>query len=163
MPTPTKNIYLATSWQNAHYESLRKALQDAGHHVYDFKDPKYAFSYDDVHPDPELLKRSIGWGNASVIHALHQPVVRTAWLRDFRHIRAADRLVLLLPAGASAHMEAGIAYGRSIPVAIYSPRGVIHPKPDLMWFPMRDRFYQTVPELLAWLEGVAWLEGGIDG
>ncbi len=32
-------IYVASSWRNAHQPELVKALQDAGHEVYDFRHP----------------------------------------------------------------------------------------------------------------------------
>lgn len=37
-------IYVASSWRNTYYPSVVSALRDAGHDVYDFRNPP-------VHPD----------------------------------------------------------------------------------------------------------------
>ncbi len=35
----THKIYVASSWRNVHYEGVVKALREAGHDVYDFRNP----------------------------------------------------------------------------------------------------------------------------
>jgi hypothetical protein len=46
---------------------------------------------------------------------LDDPAIRRLFEQDLAALRAADRFVLVLPAGAAAHMEAGIAFGLGKP------------------------------------------------
>ncbi|CAQ02624.1 hypothetical protein ACR8AL_10920 [Clavibacter sepedonicus] len=46
---------------------------------------------------------------------LDDPGIRRLFEQDLAALRAADRFVLVLPAGAAAHMEAGIAVGLGKP------------------------------------------------
>ncbi|MES2215787.1 MAG: hypothetical protein V4481_00640 [Patescibacteria group bacterium] len=42
---------------------------------------------------------------------LHDPVHRDHFVRDLEGLQGAETVVLLLPAGTSAHIESGIAFG----------------------------------------------------
>ncbi|OUE17880.1 hypothetical protein BFL35_01755 [Clavibacter michiganensis] len=52
---------------------------------------------------------------------LDDPGIRRLFEQDLAALRAADRFVLVLPAGAAAHMEAGIAYGLGKPCYAVGP------------------------------------------
>lgn len=142
-----KRIYLATSWRNPHYEPTLAAL-GALHHVYDFKNNKTAFSW------KTLLAGEGGktqYPVSAVEQALRANEARAAWYADYSHLINADACVLLLPAGNSAHMEAGLAGGQKKPVLLYVPQEVRALEPDLMWRTWLP-FIRTMPELLARLE-----------
>ncbi|KDP92322.1 MULTISPECIES: hypothetical protein [Clavibacter] len=52
---------------------------------------------------------------------LDAPGIRGLFEQDLAALRAADRFVLVLPAGAAAHMEAGIAFGLGKPCVAVGP------------------------------------------
>ncbi|MBM7411548.1 hypothetical protein JOE38_001371 [Clavibacter michiganensis] len=52
---------------------------------------------------------------------LDAPGIRRLFEQDLAALRAADRFVLVLPAGAAAHMEAGIAFGLGKPCVAVGP------------------------------------------
>lgn len=66
--------------------------------------------------------------------------------RDLDGLKNAQKVILLLPAGLSAHMEAGMAYGQGKPlILIGKPE-----KPETLYFIFRER-YSTIEEFLATL------------
>jgi hypothetical protein len=52
---------------------------------------------------------------------LDDPGIRRLFEQDLAALRAADRFVLVLPAGPAAHMEAGIAFGLGKPCVAVGP------------------------------------------
>lgn len=47
-------IYVASSWRNEFYPSVVSALRDAGHVVYDFRNPPsggHGFKWSEISPD----------------------------------------------------------------------------------------------------------------
>ena len=157
-----KRIYLAASWRNPHYEPTLAALGEH-HHVYDFKNGNAAFSWKTLLVGPKnfatplslgaLLTGKTQYPVSAVEQALHTNEARAAWYADYSHLINADACVLLLPAGNSAHMEAGLAGGQKKPVLLYVPQEVQALEPDLMWRTWLP-FIRTMPELLARLEAL---------
>lgn len=98
-------IYLASSWRNAEQPSKVQLLREAGHAVYDFRNPApgdTGFSWSEI--DPEWTT----WTAARYRHLLlNSPVAAHGFMRDLRAMQWADTCVLLLPCGRSAHLEAG--------------------------------------------------------
>lgn len=120
-------IYVASSWRNVHQPAVVTALQSRGHDVYDFRNPKPGVP---------------GFGWASVDREWQTWTLRD-YLRALGHIRAeqgfrfdrealewCDCCVLVLPSGASAHLEAGWCSGRKKPVVVYAPERF---EPELMY------------------------------
>jgi hypothetical protein len=110
-------LYIATSWRNPLYEEILKKTREMGFDVYDFKNPETAFTWEDVfeHDHYKELPISIQF------QGLKDPAVRKAHAADMKALKEADMLFLLLPAGNSAHFEAGIADALGKPLVIYSP------------------------------------------
>jgi hypothetical protein len=99
-------VYIASSWKNAP-EVLRVAnvLRAYGHEVDAFCDDtsgRFVFSFDKI-PGIETY---------SGITIRSHPLVRRAFQEDRAWLNWADAVLLLLPAGKSAHLEAGYAKGR---------------------------------------------------
>ncbi len=129
-------IYLATSWSNPHFEYVYQklsAIRDV--EVYNFQDPKSYFQWDQVEP---------GWKDWTV-HDFNRlrdhPRMIQGFERDEHALWKCDLLVLLLPCGNDAHLEAGLVLGHGKPtifVALES-KGF---KPGLMYklsgFPLVD-------------------------
>lgn len=97
-------IYVASSWRNAKQQEVVKVLRDAGHEVYDFKNPgrgKSGFSWADIDPNWKQ------WTNEQYKEALTHPVAIAGFANDFNAMKWADVCVMVLPCGASAHSECG--------------------------------------------------------
>jgi hypothetical protein len=123
-------IYVASSWRNPIQQDIVRVLRDAGHEVYDFRNPgpdNYGFHWSEVNPD------WLRWTPGQFIADLYSghPAVKRAFAFDKAALDWCDACVLVLPCGRSAHLEAGYAIGRGKPTVFY-----LHPdkfEPELMY------------------------------
>jgi nucleoside 2-deoxyribosyltransferase len=121
------NIYLASSWRNLDQPRVLSVLRDAGHKVYDFRSPtpdNHGFGWHSVDPDgaPMTVQR--------YLKAIMHPVADHGFRLDMTALRQCDAVVLLLPCGRSAHLEAGWAVGAGRRVVVYTRDGE---EPELMY------------------------------
>lgn len=140
------NIYLASSWRNVHQPTVVKLLREAGHSVYDFRNPapgNFGFQWSAIDPDWKT------WGPSLFREALAHPIATSGWALDQAAMEAADTCVLALPCGASAHLEAGWMAGRGKRVVVFI--GQLN-EPELMYLTLNGPICVNVPELLAALE-----------
>jgi hypothetical protein len=109
-------LYVASSWKNRDQPLVVGALREAGHTVYDFRHPPEdaAFAWRDI--GVEAGHTTIG----AFREALRHPDARAGALADFGGIAGAEACVLVLPAGRSAHLEAGVFIGSGRPVYVLS-------------------------------------------
>ncbi len=121
-------LYLASSWRNPYQADVLATLRNAGHEVYDFKNPapgNAGFAWKNCDPElrsdltPQRLRR-----------VLAHPVAQRGFGYDVGAMRWADGCVLLLPSGLSAHLEAGWMSGAGKPVVICAPE---IREPELMY------------------------------
>lgn len=101
-------IYLASSWRNDLQPEVLQALRDAGHDVYDFRNPaegNTGFHWSAIDPAWQ------SWDAETYRNCLEHPVSVAGFGLDWGAMRAADACVLLLPCGRSAHIEAGYFVG----------------------------------------------------
>ena len=108
-------IYLASSWRNPYQPTVLKALRDAGHEVYDFRNPPHGeggFQWKNVDEHWE------DWTNDDYIKSLTHPVAEFGFKSDIDAMNWADVCVLLLPCGKSAHSEAGWMQGAGKPTYV---------------------------------------------
>lgn len=100
-------IYVASSWRNEPYPQVVDALRADGHEVYDFRNPPggTGFSWQQVDASNA---RDID----SYFRALDTDIAERGFLSDEHHLSQCDALLLVLPCGRSAHLEAGFAIGR---------------------------------------------------
>jgi hypothetical protein len=114
-------VYPASSWRNQHYGADVRAMRAAGHQVYDFRSANGAFRW----PACSTLTEYIA--------ALEfDPHVAAAFERDKEAIDWADALVLILPCGKSAHLEAMYASGQDKLVIVkFEPDEPL--QPELMY------------------------------
>lgn len=106
--TAVRQIYLASSWRNELQPTVLRELRKAGHDVYDFR-----------HPVPPGVEGTTGfnwrevdlnwmdWTNEQFRAALEHPIAQRGFDYDIEALLCADTIVLLLPAGFDAHLEAG--------------------------------------------------------
>lgn len=144
-------IYLASSWRNVDQPRVVAALREAGHDVYDFRNPPggTGFAWE------QIDARWREWSPAEFVAALDHPLARAGFASDFAAMAWADTCVLLLPSGPSAAIEAGWCKGsgRRLVVCALGLR-----EPDLMYV-MADAIVLSVDELL---RAVAVPRGGRD-
>jgi hypothetical protein len=123
-------IYVASSWRNPIQQEIVRALREAGHAVYDFRNPapgNNGFAWSEVNPD------WLQWTPEQFISDLYSghPAVERGFAFDKSALDWADTCVLVLPCGRSAHLEAGYAAGQGKLTLFY-----LHPdkfEPELMY------------------------------
>lgn len=114
-------IYVASSWRNPWQPGVVRLLRLLGHEVYDFREPRpgeRGFSWSEVDP---------GWKEWSPVAyraALDAPLSEAGFRSDMDALKACDACVLVLPCGASAHLELGWACGAGKRTAVLFPHGV---------------------------------------
>lgn len=136
-----RRIYLASSWRNAVQPKAVALLREAGHEVYDFRQPtpgSNGFGWEAVDSDYRH------WGHYGHIQGLGHPIARRGYSYDKGGLDWADTCVLLLPCGKSAHLEAGYAMGQGKPTLIVLGGPV---EPELMYLLAGDPAYHVVAGL----------------
>lgn len=88
-------IYVASSWRCARQPEVVQALRQAGHEVYDFKNPpnRSGFSWGDI--DPAWKQ----WSAAKFREGIEHPLAKAGFEEDMTALREADACVLVLPCG----------------------------------------------------------------
>lgn len=111
------NIYLASSWNNEVYTKIRDLIRDNNFNVYDWRSPEESFSFHWSSID----KNYKDWNLEEYITALSHPNAIKGFKYDRDHYFNCDIGVLLLPSGASSHIEYGYIRGQGKPGIIYIP------------------------------------------
>ncbi len=135
-------IYVASSWRNARQPEIVVALRAAGLEVYDFRNPEEGdggFHWSDIDPNWQH------WSPSEFINALEHPLARKGFATDMLALESCDTLVLVMPCGRSAHLEAGFAQGAGRNTAILLSDG----EPELM-YKMVDFVTAEVTALVGW-------------
>ena len=144
-----RKIYLASSWRNPEQPELVKYLRDAGHEVYDFRNPKPG---DDGFHWSELDREWLSWSPEQYIQQIEShPRAADGFAKEKAAMDWADTCVLLLPSGRSAHIEAGEMIGKGKPTAV-----LVRPEkfePELMYL-LADLRASKRESLLPWLAGL---------
>jgi hypothetical protein len=143
-------IYVASSWRNEKQPSVVAALREAGHEVYDFRNPKPSdrgFHWSDI--DPKWQE----WTPERFRRCLKHPIAVEGFETDMRALDWADLVVMVMPCGRSAHLELGYARGAGKWTAILLSGG----KPELM-YRMVHRLALDIPDLLEGIADLGWAE-----
>jgi hypothetical protein len=120
-------VYVASSWRNPYFPEVVTRLREAGHEVYDFRNPPHGgagFHWTDIDPNAPA------WTYAQYAEGLHHPLAERQFQADIDALTWADTCVLVLPCGRSAHTEAGWMAGAGKRVLAYLPEMV---EPELMY------------------------------
>ena len=120
-------VYVASSWRNPYFPEVVNRLREAGHEVYDFRNPPHGgagFHWTDIDPNAPA------WTYAQYAEGLHHPLAERQFQADIDALTWADTCVLVLPCGRSAHTEAGWMAGAGKRVIAYIPEMV---EPELMY------------------------------
>lgn len=101
-------IYVASSWRNKRQPEVVRSLREAGHEVYDFRNPEpgdHGFQWSAIDPDWQ------NWTPEQYLAALEHPIAKSGFGKDMQALDWCEVCVLVLPCGRSAHLEAGYARG----------------------------------------------------
>lgn len=124
-------IYLASSWKNQDQPRVLALLREAGHEVYDFRNPAEGasgFAWKDCSTECAATHAKTP---ESFLRALCTDRAQEGFSFDKAALDWSEATVLLLPCGRSAHLEAGYAAGQGKPVFVYlSETGF---EPELMY------------------------------
>ncbi len=104
-------IYVASSWKNGYQPHVVDRLRKEGHEVYDFRDlteGDHGFHWSEIDEYFEL------WTPDQYVAALDHPVAVKGYGKGLDALSRADAVVMVLPCGASSHMEAAWGIGRHI-------------------------------------------------
>ena len=114
----SRKIYVASSWRNEYYPEVVEKLREAGHDVYDFRNPPSGdpgFKWNCVSED------YMEWTPQQYRDMLHHPKAERQFHNDIEAMEACDTCVLVLPCGRSAHTEAGWFAGKGRMTIAYIP------------------------------------------
>jgi hypothetical protein len=142
-----QKIYLASSWRNERQPELMRILREAGHEVYDFRNPargNHGFSWRAVDPDWQR------WTAPQQIAALDHPVAQFSLALDYGGMQWANVCVMLQSCGRSAALELGWAIGAGKRTAVLMTDGQ---EPELM-LRLAEVLTTSVDELLTWLAAI---------
>lgn len=104
-------IYVAGSWQQGvRLDQAVVRLRAEGHDVYDFREGHEPFSFEG------------GWVPKDGMADLRDPVVERTHGDNMIELAASDVVVLVLPAGGAAHMEAAWAAASGVDLVIWFSR-----------------------------------------
>lgn len=136
-----RKIYVASSWRNEHYPEVVARLREAGHDVYDFRNPPSG--------DPGFKWHLIGedwqeWTPEQYREKLNHPLAERQFKNDLEAINSCDACVLVLPCGRSAHTEVGWFVGKGKKTIAYIPT---KEEPELM-YKLFDGIACTLEELI---------------
>jgi hypothetical protein len=144
-------IYLASSWRNPAQSEVLLALRNAGHMVYDFKNPKAGdngFSWKEaglpLSEEGTVTPRQLQKG-------LEHSRAVDGFQNDFGAMQWADAGVLLLPSGRSAHLEAGWMAGAGKPVFVLAPEKTVAQRiePELMYGLLEKKIHLRTEDVIA--------------
>ena len=138
--TPRK-IYVASSWRNTFYPEVVARLREAGHDVYDFRNPPSGdpgFKWSSVSED------YMEWTPQQYREMLLHPKAERQFHNDIEAMEGCDVCVLVLPCGRSAHTEAGWFAGKGKLTIAYIPE---KQEPELM-YKLFDKVCCTIEELI---------------
>lgn len=139
-------IYVASSWRNTRQQEVVRQLREAGHDVYDFRNPapgNEGFGWPQCDPRPPSV-----WTVEDFLNALKSPAAQEGFKLDMDALRSCDACVLVLPCGRSAHLELGWAAGAGKRTLVLCEH---LDEPELMYL-MCSGVYPSLETIIAELE-----------
>ena len=137
-------VYVASSWRNELQPGVVAALREAGHEVYDFRNPRdddHGFHWSEIDGEWEM------WSSERYRECLTHPLAESGFKSDMDAMKWADVFVGVQPFGRSASMEMGWAAGNGKRTILLLYDG----EPELM-VKMFDDICIGIEELLGKIE-----------
>jgi len=122
-----RKIYVASSWDNPYQALVVKMLREAGHEIYDFKNPGHGrceFSWKYVSPTWRE------WSPQEYRASFDHPRAVSGFLNNFNAMTRATECLILCPSGRSSHIEAGYMSGNGKTVIALM---IENQEPELMY------------------------------
>ena len=146
----TVKVYVASSWKTvARQQLVVWSLREAGHSVYDFRNPASSFAWKEV-ATPEQLRDPRRFRDEVLTH----PLARAGFEADMGALRSAEATVLVLPCGRSAHLELGWGARNAKSVVLLDDPVS---EPELMYLAC-DVICVTIAEVVVALKAFALLD-----
>lgn len=139
-------IYVASSWRNPYYLGILDCLDQWAIEYYNWRDEE-GFHWSEVFGTESVDHWTEPIPPHKFVEAMQHHRAISGFERDMQHLREADAVVLLLPCGKSAHLEAGWAVGAGKPVALYTGHESL--QPELM-YGMFNVILDDITELMHW-------------
>ncbi|EDK72651.1 hypothetical protein TM7_0185 [candidate division TM7 genomosp. GTL1] len=139
------DFMIAGRWRNKEaVQEVLDAVRAAGKTAYCFLENAYKGDKVEFHRNDDIE------ATMQSMEALNQddPFVRRVFETDIQAERDAESLVLVLPAGISGHIEAGIAYGLGKPCYAVGPLE----KTETLYC-VFDKIFPTPSEFIKYVEG----------
>ena len=100
------HYFIASRWRNRdNVRLLSKKLREKDFSVYCFIDEEQSLNDPNEDQEEEMKKFE------TIVNWRTNPTVKAMFDHDMNALRDSETLIMLLPAGKSAHLEAGAAYG----------------------------------------------------
>lgn len=138
-------IFIASPWKNKdQVEKLMEELQAKGHEAHSFiESGANLLSGEPIEDYMKMFNEALkNWQQ-------QDERVSKIFNSELETLKKCDLVVLLLPAGISAHLEAGIAYGWGKRVILIGPI----PKPEIVYL-IFDKVYIDVSSFLKDLNNI---------
>ena len=138
-------IFIASPWKNKdQVEKLMEELQAKGHEAHSFiESGANLLSGEPIEDYMKMFNEALkNWQQ-------QDERVSKIFSSELETLKKCDLVVLLLPAGISAHLEAGIAYGWGKRVILIGPI----PKPEIVYL-IFDKVYIDVSSFLKDLNNI---------
>ena len=119
-------MYVASSWRNIIQPDVVEMLVEAGHDVYDFRNPFQngtGFHWSDISSGWE------DWSSEELIDGLEHPLASKGFKSDMDALDWAEAVVMVMPCGRSSHLELGYAVGQGKKTVVLLTRS----EPELMY------------------------------
>lgn len=146
-------IYVASSWRNKHYETILDCLDQWALPYFNWRD-EHGFHWSEVFGKTSEDHWTEPIPSAAFVAGIGNERAQQGFERDMQHLREADAVILLLPCGKSAHLEAGWAVGAGKPVALYITENL---QPELM-YGMFDFITSDIDALMRWASATKYLD-----
>jgi len=133
-------VYVASSWRNLIQPDVVKMLVEAGHDVYDFRNPFQngtGFRWADIASDWE------DWSSEELINGLEHPLASKGFKSDMDALDWAEAVVMVMPCGRSSHLELGYAVGQRKKTVVLLSQS----EPELM-YKMADYLVTDTEQML---------------
>ena len=133
-------MYVASSWRNLIQPDVVKMLVEAGHDVYDFRNPFQngtGFRWADIASDWE------DWSSEELIDGLEHPLASKGFKSDMDALDWAEAVVMVMPCGRSSHLELGYAVGQRKKTVVLLSQS----EPELM-YKMADYLVTNTEQML---------------
>ena len=132
--------FIASRWANMkQVQLLTENLTALGHTVFSFvSDPRNFIAKDEIGPSP-FSKLTGEWRD--------NPELKAAYEHDLEGLRESDVVILLLPAGRTSHLQAGIGFGLDKKMVMIG-----EPEAPETHYLMFDESYPTIEKFIATLK-----------